>query len=141
MEIIEIIAGPFSFRARMETEQAPETCRKFAELLPLKNRVIHSRWSGEAVWIPLGEFDLGVDFENHTSHPSRGDILFYPGGYSEAEILFVYGSSCFASKMGQLAGNHFLTIIEGGDNLDALGKRVLWEGAQDILFRVLREGA
>ena len=141
MEIIEIIVGPFSFRARMETEQAPETCRKFAELLPLKNRVIHSRWSGEAVWIPLGEFDLGVDFENHTSHPSRGDILFYPGGYSEAEILFVYGSSCFASKMGQLAGNHFLTIIEGGDNLDALGKRVLWEGAQDILFRVLREGA
>ena len=141
MEIIEIIVGPFSFRARMETEQAPETCRKFAELLPLKNRVIHSRWSGEAVWIPLGEFDLGVGFENHTSHPSRGDILFYSGGYSEAEILFVYGSSCFASKMGQLAGNHFLTIIEGGDNLDALGKLVLWEGAQDILFKVLREGA
>jgi hypothetical protein len=136
MENVEIIAGPFSFLARMEEKQAPETCRKFVELLPLKKRVIHSRWSGEAVWIPLGGFDLGVGFENHTSHPSRGDILFYPGGYSEAEILFVYGSSCFASKMGQLAGNHFLTIIEGRDNLDALGKRVLWEGAQDILFRV-----
>jgi hypothetical protein len=140
MEIIEITAGPFSFRARMETELAPETCIKFAELLPLKNRVIHSRWSGEAVWIPLGEFDLGVGFENHTSHPSRGDILFYPGGYSEAEILIVYGSSRFASKMGQLAGNHFLTIIEGRKHLDALGKRVLWEGAQDILFKVPTEG-
>ncbi|MEM7348616.1 MAG: DUF3830 family protein, partial [Chloroflexota bacterium] len=79
------------------------------------------------------------DFENHTSHGSRGDILLYPGGYSETEILFVYGSSCFASKMGQLAGNHFLTIIEGQENLMAFGKLVLWEGAQDILFRELSE--
>jgi hypothetical protein len=135
MKMLEIAAGPFSFTARMETEQAPETCEKFEQLLPFKNKVIHSRWSGEAIWIPLGEFDLGVGFENHTSHPSRGDILFYPGGYSESEILFAYGSSCFASKMGQLAGNHFLTIIEGRENLDALGKLVLWEGAQDIIFK------
>lgn len=141
MEIIEIIAGPYSFLAKMQVAQAPETCRKFTELLPFTNRVIHSRWSGEAVWVPLGDFELGVGYENHTSHPSRGDILFYPGGYSEAEILFAYGSSCFASKMGQLAGNHFLTVVEGRENLDALGKCVLWEGAQDILFRVRREDA
>jgi hypothetical protein len=134
--MLEIITGPFSFRARMEKERAPETCKKFEELLPFTNKVIHSRWSGEAIWIPLGEFDLGVGFENHTSHPSRGDILFYPGGYSEAEILLAYGSSCFASKMGQLAGNHFITILEGRENLEALGKLVLWEGAQDILFKI-----
>ncbi len=83
----------------------------------------------------VDDFNLGVEFENHTSHPSRGDILFYPGGYSEAEILFVYGSALFASKMGQLAGNHFLTVIEGQENLAALGKLILWEGAQEIIFR------
>lgn len=82
----------------------------FAGLLPFRNKVIHSRWSGEAVWIPLGDMDTGLEFENHTSHGSRGDFLFYPGGFSETEILFVYGSSRFASKMGQLAGNHFLTV-------------------------------
>ena len=89
---------------------------------------------GEGVWVPLGDGSLGVGFENHTSHPSVGDILFYPGGYSETEIILAYGSCCFASKMGQLAGNHFLTITEGKENLRALGVKVLWEGAQEILF-------
>ncbi|MCA9968210.1 MAG: DUF3830 family protein, partial [Anaerolineales bacterium] len=97
----------------------------------------HARWSGEACWIPLGDFKLNVGFENHTSHPAPGEILFYPGGYSETEILFPYGAACFASKMGQLAGNHFLTIIEGKENLRPICEKVLWQGAQDILFETL----
>jgi hypothetical protein len=36
--------------------------------------------------------------------------------------------------MGQLAGNHFITLTSGLENLMALGNRVLWEGAQDIAF-------
>ncbi len=36
--------------------------------------------------------------------------------------------------MGQLAGNHFATIVEGGENLRELGRLVLWEGAQDVRF-------
>ncbi|MGH8246731.1 MAG: DUF3830 family protein [Gammaproteobacteria bacterium] len=134
---IRIAAGPYVFVARFEMEKAPATCSVFTKLLPFRNRVIHSRWSGEAVWIPLGDMHTGLKFENHTSHGSRGDFLFYPGGYSETEILFVYGSSRFASKMGQLAGNHFLTVEEGRENLEALGKLVLWHGAQDILFELM----
>ena len=137
MNMLQIKAGPYHFKARLEWEKAPQTCKRFGELLPFANKVIHSRWSGEAVWIPLGDFDAGLDFENHTSHPSRGDILLYPGGFSETEILFAYGSAHFASKMGQLAGNHFLTVIEGQENLEALGKLVLWQGAQDILFELV----
>ncbi len=134
MTILNIQAGPFLFKAKMELEKAPETCEKFLALLPFKNKVIHSRWSGEAVWIPLGEFETGLGFENHTVHPSRGDILLYPGGFSETEILFAYGSSSFASKMGDLAGNHFLTVIDGQEKLHEFGTLVLWEGAQDIEF-------
>ena len=92
-----------------------------------------------AVWVPLGEFDTGLGFENHTSHPSRGDILLYPGGLSETEILFAYGSSCFASKMGQLAGNHFLSVVEGAEQLHEMGRTVLWKGAQWIRFTDLGE--
>jgi hypothetical protein len=121
----------------MEREAAPSTCAVFEELLPFRERVIHSRWSGEAVWIPLGDMQTGLEFENHTCHPSRGDFLLYPGGFSETEILFTYGSSSFASKMGALAGNHFLTVEEGGENLEALGKLVLWQGAQDIVFEAM----
>ena len=103
-------------------------------LLPFTNKVIHSRWSGEAVWVPLGDLDLGLGFENHTRFPSRGDILLYPGGFSETEILFAYGSASFASKMGELAGNHFLTVVEGQDALPDFGRTVLWDGAQEIVF-------
>ena len=134
MTILRITAGPYTFAARMEEQAAPLTCAAFKNLLPYRQKLIHARWSGEACWIPLGDFQLGVDFENHTSHPSRGDILFYPGGLSETEILFPYGSARFASKVGQLAGNHFLTLVDGIDELPALGKLVLWQGAQDIVF-------
>jgi len=51
-----------------------------------------------------------------------------------------YGPCCFASKLGQLAGNHFMTVIEGQENLAALGKKCLWEGAQQILFELLVPG-
>ena len=137
MTMLRITAGPYMFTAQMEAADAPETCAAFKKLLPYRQKIIHARWSGEACWIPLGEFKLGVGFENHTSHPSRGDILFYPGGYSETEILFPYGSACFASNMGQLAGNHFLPIVDGREQLPALGKLVLWEGAQNIVFEEL----
>ena len=113
---------------------APLTVAAFEALLPYRQKIIHVRWSGEACWIPLGEFKLGVGFENHTCHPSVGDVLFYPGGYSETELLIAYGSCSFASKMGPLAGNHFLTIVEGKEQLRPMGVQVLWEGAQDILF-------
>jgi hypothetical protein len=36
-----------------------------------------------------------------------------------------------------LAGNHFLTIVEGKENLPALGAKVLWHGAQDVVFDTL----
>jgi hypothetical protein len=136
METVAIESGPFQFTAELEVELAPKTCAAFRGLLPFENQVIHSRWSGEAVWIPLGNLPTGLPFENHTSHPSRGDLLFYPGGFSETEILFAYGSSRFASKMGQLAGNHFLTVVLGREQLMDFGKRVLWHGAQPILFRL-----
>ena len=104
MSNLRITAGPFSFTARFEEERAPKTVAAFRGLLPWKNRIIHVRWSGESCWIPLGGLDLGLPFENHTSFPAPGEILLYPGGISETEILFPYGSTRFASKVGQLAG-------------------------------------
>ena len=35
---------------------------------------------------------------------------------------------------GALAGNHFATIVEGKEQLRELGRRMLWEGAQEIVF-------
>jgi hypothetical protein len=125
------------FVARLETQRAPRSCAKFASMLPLKTRLIQARWSGEAAWIPFGDLDLDIGFENQTSHPAPGQLLLYPGGISETEILFPYGATVFASKVGQLAGNHFATVYEGNDRLAELGELVLWKGAQEIAFSKL----
>jgi hypothetical protein len=132
---IEITVGGMRFLARLETERAPKTCARFLTMLPLKTKIIQARWSGESAWIPFGELDLDLGYENHTSYPAPGHLLLYPGGISETEILFPYGSTVFASKMGQLAGNHFATIYEGNDLLPELGRIVMWEGAQEITFK------
>jgi len=137
MTDIKIAAGPYTFGARLETALAPLTCQYFKSLLPYRQKIIHVRWSGEGCWIPLGDLQSGLTVENATSYPAPGQIIFYPGGYSETELLLAYGSVHFASKVGQLAGNHFLTITAGIEQLPALGRRVLWKGAQDILFELV----
>ena len=126
--------GNLAFEARLEDKDAPKTVAVVRKMLPLRTKVIHCRWSGESTWIPMGEQRLGLEFENHTSHPAPGMLLLYPGGISETEMLFPYGSTMFASKMGQLAGNHFITLTSGLENLTAFGKAVLWKGAQKIRF-------
>ena len=135
--LLQITSGPYEFVARLEEEAAPKTCAAFLQRLPFRNRMIHVRWSGESTWIPLGDFDFGIGFENATSYPAPGQVLLYPGGYSETEILFPYGACCFASKMGQLAGNHFLTVVEGNERLREVGVQTLWEGAKEIRFELV----
>ena len=137
METIRITVGDLEFRARFEIDKAPDTVAAFRELLPYEQKLIQARWSGEAGWVPLGDFDLGVGVENATCYPAAGEILFYPGGFSETEILFPYGRANFASTMGQLAGNHFLTVIDGREHLTEVGRRIVWEGAQPITFHAL----
>lgn len=129
-------AGDFTFGGHFEDAAAPQTCAAFRKLLPYTGKIVHVRWSGEGVWIPLGDEDFGLGYENHTSHPAPGHIILYPGGISETEILLAYGGVDFSSKMGQLAGNHFITLTSGLENLMGLGNSVLWEGAKDISFQL-----
>ena len=129
---LKIAAGGYEFTAKLEEELAPKTCKVFKSLLPLENKLIHVRWSGQGMWIPYGETRLDLNYENNTSHPAKGEFLLYPGGISEMEIIVAYGRCLFSSQVGQLAGNHFLTITEGIENIDKLGEKVLWEGAQTI---------
>lgn len=136
MTALKIVAGPFTFRARLEEAQAPKTAGAIRAMLPFRSKLVHCRWSGESTWVPMGETAVGgpggLAYENHTSHPAPGQLLIHPGGISETEILFPYGSTLFSSKVGQLAGNHFATVIEGNEHLAEIGRLTLWEGAQDF---------
>jgi Protein of unknown function (DUF3830) len=132
--MLRITVGDLTFAARLETESAPATVAAFRRLLPLEEQLIQARWSGQAAWVPLGDLEVGIGSEEATSYPAPGELLLYPGGVSETEILFPYGRTCFASMAGQLAGNPLARIVEGLEQLPELGRRVVWEGAQPIRF-------
>jgi hypothetical protein len=135
--VLRITIGPHTLRARVERALAPATWDAVDKLLPLQSKIIHARWSGEALWIPGGDKFLALAYENATTYPAPGEILLYPGGISEMEILVPYGATRFASKVGQLAGNHFATILESRETLRDIGHLVLWSGAQDVRFELI----
>ncbi|MES2306537.1 MAG: DUF3830 family protein [Gemmatimonadota bacterium] len=140
MTFLTVRIGSHSFAAVLESERAPRTAAAFLARLPFAGQLVQARWSGEAGWIPLGDYDLGVPSENATSHPTAGQVLWHPPGVSEAELLVPYGQTSFSSKVGQLAGNHFLTIVDSGEGLAGVGRRLLWEGAQEISFALAESG-
>ena len=131
---MKIFIGDDSFDAVLEKRRSPATCAAFERVLPFESRVVHVRWSGEGVWIPLGDTDFAVGYEDATSYPAPGQILLYPKGKSETEILIAYGSVHFASKAGTLAGNHFATITGNLERLREIGVSTLWQGAKPIRF-------
>lgn len=126
--------GSSALPARLEPERSPCTVEAFVARLPWRGQLVHARWSGEALWMPLGELTLYGSYEDPTSFPTPGQVLWHPPGVSEAELLIPYGPTRFASKAGQLAGNHFLTLEVDPAELAALGRAVLWKGAMDVSF-------
>ena len=133
MGTLHISAGDLHFTGRW-VDGSVDTIAAIRKMLPLRTRLIHVRWSGEGCWVPLDDIHLDIPPENATSHPAPGELIVYPGGLSECEILLAYGSVDFSSKVGQLAGNHFATLTTGLDQLRELGRRCLWEGAQELVI-------
>lgn len=127
MARIRITAAGMTFMAETHPD-APKTVAAFMKLLPYKQKVIHVRWSGERRVDSVGRLENGRGFREPHQPPVRRRHALLPGGYSETEFILAYGSCCFASKMGQLAANHFLTIVEGREQLregqeGAVGRR------------------
>ncbi len=137
MTELRVHAGPGRVDGRLDTEPAPRTCAAELNATGFSGQIVDVRWSGAGVWIPLGDRDFGLGYENHSSHPAPGQFLLYPGGLSEAEILLAYGGVDFSSKMGQLAGNQFLSLTSNLERLPELGNLVLYEGAKPIAFELM----
>jgi hypothetical protein len=64
----------------------------------------------------------------HGTGNGQEDLSAPPAAHS----LLAHGALHFASKVGQLAGNHFITLTSGLDRLCEFGRAVLYEGAKPI---------
>lgn len=128
--MLRISIGALTFSAEFETKRAPKTVAAMRVILPVVGNILQARWSGESAWVPMGDMRTGIDFENHTTYPAPGELLVYPGGISEMEILVPYGATRFASRVGDLAGNHFATIAATREEMAEIGRLVTWNGVQ-----------
>lgn len=132
---LSVAIGTERFTARLRQDLAPRSCECLMALLPYSGKVIHARWSGEALWSPLGAAmpaDVILPQEYPRNEAQLGEILLYAGELSEPELLIVYGISRFACRAGELQGNHVLTIEDRLDRLARLGPEVLWGGAMEL---------
>lgn len=110
--------------------KAPKSVAALRDLLPLESELLHVRWSGYATWINIDDQELPeIPRENHTTYPSRGDILLYPGYRNEQEILIACGPTCFKSPAGELAGNHIATLETSAEKLAEMEQRSLEDGS------------
>ncbi len=134
--MLRISIGALTFNAEFETKRAPKTVAAMRAILPVVGNILQARWSGESAWVPMGDTRIGIDFENHTTYPAPGELLVYPGGISEMEILVPYGATRFASRVGDLAGNHFATIAATRDEMAEIGRLITWNGVQTFRMEI-----
>jgi len=62
--------------------------------MPFESQAILSA-GRRGVWMPLGDLDFGVPTRPHSAISRAGQIILYPGGISETEILLALGSVHF----------------------------------------------
>jgi hypothetical protein len=82
--------------ATLFEEQAPKTVQALWDRLPIVDRTIQARWSGDA-WRTDGNYELLTRdhaVENEADRLTAGDVIYYPGYKSGLlKIAMAYGNA------------------------------------------------
>jgi hypothetical protein len=113
-------------------DKAPKTTAALWAQLPISDRTIQTRWSGDA-WRTEGNYELlpeGSPVENVADRLGAGDIIYYPGYRSKLiKVGIAYGNAKWlAPFMVPIDVAHIGKI---DTNLDAFVKRcerIIFEG-------------
>jgi len=126
---IEIKVLDKVFVATLMEKEAPRTCKKFLDILPMESHsIFHSIWSGHMINVmikPLKKYNSSLlDFkqENLTTCPSVGDVVIGtahgPVEYAPdadiskgfSELFIVYHYATLRCPWGPMPCNHFARI-------------------------------
>lgn len=134
MSQLIVRAGDFTFQARFEEALAPKTVAAFRKAMPFQSQAIHNRWSGEAVWMPLGDLDFGVSYqEPHQPSRTRPDHPLSRRHQRDRNLGWPM-AACITPARWASPWQSLHHPDPGLENLTAFGKTVLWKGAQNIPF-------
>jgi hypothetical protein len=130
-----LLAFGNTVRAEIELDEqaAPMTVAALWATLPISDRAIQARWSGNA-WRTEGNYELrpqGAEIENVTERLVAGDVIFYPNYeiglvkiavcYGEAQWLGPYMLPRKVARIGK--------VVSGLDELIPASKRLVYDGA------------
>jgi hypothetical protein len=115
---------------------APLTARALAQVLPITDRTIQVRWSGDA-WRTEGNYELlpeSAPVENVAGHLQAGDIIYYPGyGAGNVKVGIAYGDAQWlAPFMVPVDVCHVGRITDGLDEFVAQCQTIIFKGPLDI---------
>lgn len=142
---IEIEIGGVRGRATLYEEAAPRTVAAFLQKLPIVDRTIQTRWSGDA-WRTEGNYELlneKAEIENVAERLSAGDVIYYPGyragllkigmAYGDAKWLAPFMEPLNVSVIGK--------VDESLDELVAVCSRIIFEGPLPVRISALSTDA
>jgi len=118
-------------RVALLEDKAPRTVRALWAALPIADRGVQVKWSGDA-WRTEGDYDIGVtEVENEGHVLAPGDLIYYP---RMKKIGLAYGRAEWRHPDLSIT-LHVSVIGKVTTNLDKLiqaSTRVWMEGAQPI---------
>lgn len=116
--------------------QAPQTVQALWDRLPIVDRTIQARWSGDA-WRTEGNYELLTrdrEVENKAGRLSAGEVIYYPGYNSGLlKIAFAYGNAQWLAPF--MVPLPVSLIGKINTNLDAFVERcqsIIFEGPLEV---------
>ena len=114
--------------AELLPELAPRTVAAFLDLLPVADRAVHGRWSGQVVWVKRPLPDLPE--ENPVHLPAPGSLVLLHGA---GEIMLVVGEAAIHSGLGlPRSANRFGQLADGAEAICLRGRRLNRDGARQL---------
>lgn len=133
---IRIQVGDAVAEAELFEDKAPKTTAALWERLPIQDRTIQTRWSGDA-WRTEGNYELLTredPVENVAERLSAGDVIYYPGYRSGLlKVGIAYGNAQWlAPFMVPIDVSHIGKIDTNLDQFVEQCQKIIFEGPFDV---------
>jgi hypothetical protein len=124
--------------AELFRDRAPLTAQALLDALPIVDRTIQVRWSGNA-WRTEGNYELrpeGSPVENVAGQLSAGDIIYFPGWRAHnIKVGIAYGPAQWLNPfMVPVEVCHLGRIVDGLDDFVKVSQRIIFDGPVPVVI-------